>query len=538
MRAALLACVALCACGPAVLGIDVELVTRQCPSATADRDPVKGVTRLTFKLTGDGLNAQTIDADYATGTARIPAIPIGANRRITVDAKDATGRIRSRADSGKFDALGPDDVHVRLFLRTVDAFTLTTDASAICTRMTTPRAGHQLTLLPDGRVLITGGFSFDGSSPPKLVYHDDAELFDPQNGSFQGVATASGARRAGHAALPVTYSAGTEVLLAGGEGPANAAGDGQVVAIKPFELFENQTWSAVSNQSTLARAHLASGVDLKTGNAVLAGGQAGRDVAGVQVYDTVTYFNPQDSSVHEVIQHLRFGPLADAAGVALSNKKNGISYGGLALVGGRDSQGKVVAQVSGLIWNETANGGKGDYVDDPAFRSLSLPSPRAHHVAVRMPDDTVLTAGGVTSLTLGAFDYSNATNEITVVDGVTPSVYNLPEGLSQARADSCAITLDNGTALIAGGAWKDGSGQHSAKQVDLVTLPINDTPKVRSPQGPPGSSGDGTLQQSRYRAACVKLKDGSILVSGGLQLPTGTTTPVVLDSAEIYMPPG
>jgi hypothetical protein len=327
----------------------------------------------------------------------------------------------------------------------------------------------------------------------------------------------------------VTSPAGTEVLLAGGEGPANATGDGQVVAIKPFELFAtNGAWADVSSNST-ARAHFAAGVDLKTGNAILAGGQAGRDVAGVQVYDSVTYFNPADGSVHDVTQKLRGGPLADAVGVPHANRKRGVQFGGLALIGGRDALGVVSNQISGVLWDESA----GDYVDDADFRSMVLPSPRAHHVAVRMPDDTVLTAGGVTQMTLGALDYSHATNEITVVDRVTPAVYNLPDGLTQARADACAISLDNGSALIAGGAWKDGSGLHSGKNVDLVSPDQT----VRTPIGPPGSSGDGSMQHARYHAACVKLKDGSVLVTGGLQVPTGGGTPVVLDSAEIYMPP-
>ncbi len=45
--------------------------------------------------------------------------------------------------------------------------------------MTSPRAGHTATLLPDGKVLITGGFT--DSTP---VGTDTAEIYDPAKASF------------------------------------------------------------------------------------------------------------------------------------------------------------------------------------------------------------------------------------------------------------------------------------------------------------------------------------------------------------------
>lgn len=519
------AAVFLASCSPAVLGIQVDLVTSACPGAATDRNPITGVTKLRFTLSGDGLTTQSVTVDLSTGAAQLPNVPLGANRRLVVEALQGT-RVQSRADSGKFDALGPDDVHLKLYLRTIDAF------SPTCTSMTEPRAGHAMALLPDGRVLISGGYSFQAGTT-NLVYHDDAEIFDPANGTFTSLIPGPTVRRAGHAALAVTGESGAGILLAGGEGPTDSAGN--VAAIKPFELFAHDTWTELTPAgASPSRAHAAAAVDLKTGSAVIAGGQAGPDKPGVTVYNTVTFFDPATNSLKDAAMPLRVGQLTDAVAVPRANLSGGTSRGGIVLVGGRDGSGAVSSQISGLIWGPATTGTL-DFIDDASFAAAAfkLPTPRAHHVALRTVDDLVLTAGGVTALTVGGFDYSNATAAITLIDPIAGQVFDLPDPLAQARADSCAALLDDGTVLVAGGAWKDASGLHSARTVDL----IGPDHSVRPARGPPNGSGDGMLETARHHAACLKLADGSVLVTGGLQYPDAGGAPVVLDGAEIYMPP-
>jgi hypothetical protein len=517
MRAAA-AALLLAGCGPGTLGIQVDLITVSCPGAA---DPRSGVATLRFKLTGDGFAPLSPDpVPFTSGTAQIPHVPIGANRRLTVDGLDSAGRVRARADSGKFDALGPADVHLRLFLRPVDQVTLTSDAAGNCTHMSRKRAAHAMTLLPDGRVLVTGGYdtTTDSSGTVTFNYLADAEIYDPSAGSFTPVSAHLSAPRALHSAVAVAGGTlGNAVFVAGGQGPVNNS----VTAIQAFEVWSGAAWTQVSGGASPAREHHASAVDLKKGYAVLAGGQAGPDKVGVQVYDTASYFDL--SQMRDAVRPLRMGALADAVAVARAKPR-----GGVMLVGGHDASGTVLPQISGLIWSDDF----GDYADDTVYRDTTkfvLPSPRAHHVALLLNDDTVLTAGGVTALGLGAFDYSNATAEVTLIDPLGVAVNDVGT-LSQARADACAALLQDGTVLVAGGAYRNPSGAHSARNVDLVTS-LAGTWHVQPPGG-----GDGMLRDARHRAACVTLNDGSVLVTGGQQYRTGGLD--ALDSAEIYTPVG
>jgi len=539
MRAAiarLLSLLALAGCGPSVQGVSVQLVTQACPGAAADgsRNPVTAVDKFTFTVSGDGLVTSSTDVPFSSGSLQIPNLPLGIKRRIVVEAR-AGRALRSRADSGLFDLTGTGDLHLTLFLRVVDAFTPTGTADGMsCTRMTTPRAGHALALLPDGRVLITGGFSLDAGN--QLHYHDDAEIFDPATAAFSALAARPTVRRSGHAALPVTLgtSGGAGVLIAGGEGPLNASGSGPVSAVKLFELFSGGAFTALQPAATSpAREHQAAAVDLKTGSAVFVGGQSGSDAApGVTVYDTATWFEPRSGQIHDAALHLRAGSVTDAVAVARANKQGMAALGGLLLVGGRDAQLQASNQLSGLIFSDSAQ----DYVDDPALQSLHLPRPLVLHAAVRRPvDDVVLVAGGLTAAPQVSEDYANATAQITLVDPAAGSATALPQPLSQARADSCAVVLGDGSALVIGGAWKDPTNlQISGTTVDLVGVDNSVRPLI-GPGTPAGASWE--LRDGRHRAACLRLGDGSVLVTGGQQFDA-TGKAQVLDTAEIYMPVG
>jgi hypothetical protein len=520
-------------CGNAVLGIQLNLVTRNCPGVDPARDPALAVSQLRITVSGDNLQPIPVTAAFTAGKASVPNVPVGTNRRVVVEALHG-GLVRARADSGPFDATGSSDVNLTLFLRVIDAFTPVSDATAnTCTQMSVPRAGHAMALLPDGRVLITGGFSIGDTG--LIVPHGEAEIFDPATGQFTSV-PASQFRRSGHTAVPVAVGPdGSGVLVLGGEGLDGTSSEGG--PIKALELFSSGLWKTIQPAATSpAREHQAAAVDARTGYVLMAGGQSAPDARGPSVFDTAAYYNPQTGAVTDVGTHLSIGPITDAVAVARQNKaRNGPVQGGIVLVGGRNGTLQPSKQISGLIWHDTTN----DFANDAAFTPTevsSLPTPRVKHVAVQLADDTVLTAGGLTALPNGPDDYSTPTDAVTVIDAAGGYVADVSGAkLVQARADSCATVLEDGSVLVTGGAWKDGNGLHSGRETDLI-VPQGRNTTVRSLQGPT-QGGDWVLTQGRYRASCLRLRNGSVLITGGLQVQADGTLRA-LGSAEIYTPVG
>src|SRR5207244_3640039 len=128
---------------------------------------------------------------------------------------------------------------------------------------------------------------------------------------------------------------------------------------------------------------------------------------------------------------------------------------------------------------------------------------------------------------------TSATDAVTIIDPSAGYVADVAH-LVTARGDACAVVMENGLVLVAGGAWKDGNGLHASQNAEIIS-PLGRDTNVRNLQGPT-QGGSWSLQQGRYRAACVRLRNGAVLVTGGLSAPAGGGSPVALQSAEIYLP--
>jgi hypothetical protein len=86
--------------------------------------------------------------------------------------------------------------------------------------LATARAAHTATLLPDGKVLIVGGFDANGNALAS------AELYDPASGTFSSAGNLQTARDHHYATLISGPGKPTEVVIYGGLTHLNAADDG------------------------------------------------------------------------------------------------------------------------------------------------------------------------------------------------------------------------------------------------------------------------------------------------------------------------
>ncbi|GHC68309.1 DUF6603 domain-containing protein [Streptomyces flavofungini] len=136
----------------------------------------------------------------------------------------------------------------------------------------TARTGHQGTLLPDGRVLVTGGeaaVAAGGTFSPRALA--TAELYDPLTGTWTAAAPMPGGR-ARHRAL--LTRAGDVLVIGGTTGPASTAGFRSVLAYDPAA----GTWTRIAGLSrgrwSTAVAELADDRVLVTGGIAAAGAAA------------------------------------------------------------------------------------------------------------------------------------------------------------------------------------------------------------------------------------------------------------------------
>jgi N-acetylneuraminic acid mutarotase len=121
--------------------------------------------------------------------------------------------------------------------------------------MTTPRGGHTATLLPNGKVLLTGGFN------NSAVSLDTAELYDPTTHTFTLLAATMTSHRAQHTA---TLLPNGELLLTGGSSAHTNSNTAEV-----YDPVAN-TFTALTATMTTARSGhtatlLPSGLVLLTG---------------------------------------------------------------------------------------------------------------------------------------------------------------------------------------------------------------------------------------------------------------------------------
>jgi hypothetical protein len=136
--------------------------------------------------------------------------------------------------------------------------------------MTVARYWHTATLLPDGKVLVAGGYGLTGQAL------DSAEIYDPETGLFTETGLL-GAARYGHTAT--LLAADGVVLLAGGYGAG---------VLSSAELYDPASGTFQSTGDLGFARHFHTATALPSGKVLLAGGvTATEPLSSAELYDPV-----------------------------------------------------------------------------------------------------------------------------------------------------------------------------------------------------------------------------------------------------------
>jgi hypothetical protein len=151
-----------------------------------------------------------------------------------------------------------------------------TSRFAALPRMVMLRHSHTASVLPDGKVLLIGGYVAGNSVTAS------AELYDPATQRFTPTGRL-GAARAGHVAVPLTNG---KVLIAGGVGPNWSF-------LRSAELYDPATgrFTPTGDMAVARESHI--GVRLPDGGVLIAGGHRDRRAAitiyaSAERYDVTT----------------------------------------------------------------------------------------------------------------------------------------------------------------------------------------------------------------------------------------------------------
>jgi hypothetical protein len=232
---------------------------------------------------------------------------------------------------------------------------------AAATAMSRSRADHTATLLSDGTVLVAGGTT---TTPAGRAATATAETFTPSTGLWRATGAMPVARTR-HAAVRLTAGPAGRVFVVGGN-------DGSA-GLRPTTLYQQATrrWSVGPSMLQMRSSDDVgdpSVTSLADGRVLVAGGYNAGVLATAEIYSPTT-------GAFTVTGALRFATEGGHSATLLTS-------GRVLVVGGVDDFG-------GLATTQIYTPATGKWT-----RGNDLPVERANHTAVRLADGSVFIAGG------------------------------------------------------------------------------------------------------------------------------------------------
>jgi hypothetical protein len=269
------------------------------------------------------------------------------------------------------------------------------------------RAGHTATVLPNGMVLIVGGFR-KGADGRSQIYSRTAELYEPATKTFVKTGNMH-VCRAGHTA---TFLPNGSVLIAGGFNETGSTATAEVYnpLTKSFSLAGSMSLPRGGATATL----------LRTGSVLIAGGEDAQVTASAEVFNpTANLFSPT-------------GPMTVPRQAHTATL---LPDGKVLILGG--GTGRTVL-ASAEVYDPTTG----------VFTSSgTMTVPRYKHAAILLNDGHTLILGGSDER-----DWRGAYNSAEIYDWKSAKFTPIPSMASQRfKFPGAVVRLGSGNILVCGG---------------------------------------------------------------------------------------